>query len=253
MSKYKILVAVSLLTLAASGCSLVKKAAGADIDPIRFDKARQAKTLEVRRISAERLAARLANGSSIQDADMTFLLKDTFLNKIVRQYEGAQGWLDASTSYQVNKVLITLMYGSAIASVDMTAHSESYNVDVDMTLDCLLVLEQSGMELQIKLEPFNISPKVKAGILLSSAEEIISNLIKINVGGLSSNFPPLKVPVDFTNNFKVPESKAIIKDKVNLTLKSPERSISFTMKLKEILIFEGIVFVAMNIDRTEAK
>jgi hypothetical protein len=236
-----------------SGCFLVKKIAGADIDPARFEKDREAKALEIQAKSMINLKNRLAQSGSLEDADITFYLSESFLNKITHQYDSTSGWLDKSVSYKIKNVSLKLNDGSAIASLGMIAHHDPTGIDVDLMMDCLFIMELVNDDLICKLEPYNISPNVSGGGILASADEIVGNLVKINLAGLSKNFPPLKIPVNFQNQLDFPANKMEIKEKVNMIISNPQRMVNYRIKLKEILIFAGKAFVAMNIENVEVK
>jgi len=249
----KILLFTVFAFLLLTSCSVVKKIAGADFDALQFAKAREAKMFETRFMSASALSSRLAKQQALDASDINFYLSQNLLTRIVKQYDSASGWLDDATSYIIYKSNLSLKNGSAIVSLDLSAHNAKYNVDVDLVLDCIMTLEMTNNELFIKLEPFNISPAVTAAGLLSSTEEIIQNLIKINLANINKNFPPMKIPLEFANAMNVEKSKTVIKDKINMLIISPQRKINYMLKLKEILIFEGSVYVAMNVENLEVK
>jgi hypothetical protein len=236
-----------------TGCFLVKKMAGADIDPVQFEKARQAKMLETRMLASSELSNRLTKNDPLDNADITFFLDESLIKKIAKQYEGSTGWLDGSTSYNVDSVDINLLNGSALAEVMLKAHNDKYNVDVEMKLDCIVTFSLEKNELVTHLEPFNISPAVITRGLLASADELIANLIKINVANLGKNFPPLKYPISFANKVNIQGNTINIKDKINLSIYNPNRTLNYKLKLKEVLIFEGRAFVALNIESVEVK
>lgn len=244
---------IFIIIFSFSGCFIVKKFAGADINALQFEKARESKMLEIRSSSALELAKRLSKNEPVDNADVTFYLGQSLLNKIAHQYDSTKGWLDQATSFIIKGVNLILNNGSAIASLDMIAHNEKHNVDVDLTMDCIMAIEMINNELVLKLEPFNIIPNVTAHGIIASAEEIISNLIKINLGDLSKNFPPLKIPVTFSNQLILQASQVNVQDKINLQIISPQTQIDYKLKLKEVLIFEGRAFVALNLENMEVK
>lgn len=241
------------LTQALSGCAIVKKLAGADIDEAQFAKAREAKAAETRANAAMALEKRLSTGDPIENADILIYLSETSINLIAKQYENTSGWLDKSTSYMIKKVDVKIKNGAAVATLGLIAKNSSWSVDVDLNMDCLLTLETIGGELAIKLEPFNISPEVKAGGLLSSADEIIKNLIKINLAKIGEQMPKIKFPLNYTNSFSMPESKFKINNKVNMEIYNPQRLVNYELKIKEVLFFTGKAFVAINIVNPEVK
>jgi hypothetical protein len=253
--KYKgiIWLLAGILLYNIEGCFILKKMTGSDIDPVQFQKAREAKMLEVKSQALTQLTNRLQQNNPIENSDITIYINQELLNKIAQQYVSATGWLDEATSYEIKSVNLILNSGSAIASLGLNAYNKTHNVRVDMTLDCIMTFEIVNNELTTKLEPFNISPSVTAGGILASADEIISNLIKINLANLNKNFPPLKIPINFANNVIISENKTDIRDKVNLSINSPKRSINYNFKIKEVLVFEGRLFISLNIENIEVK
>lgn len=249
----KLILILFFSAIALQGCSVFKKIAGADIDPEQFEKARQARMLEVKFQYSAKLAKRLTEGEPLDNADISFFLSESFLDKLVNQYVGAKGWLDNTTNYTVQSIDLTLHNGSAIATLKLDARSEKFNVDVKLTMDCILALEQKEKDITAIIEPFNISPDVDAKGILGGTDEIIANLVKINLAQMGKNFPPIKIPVEFINKFEMNDTNMEIKDKVNLIVKSPKRSINYSLRLKEILIFEGKAFISLNLVNTEVK
>lgn len=249
----KVTIIIILASIILQSCGIIKKIAGADIDPLQFDKAREAKVLEVQFLAATTLAKRLNEGKPLDNADINFYLSESFLNKIAQQYDSTEGWLDPSTSYKILNSKISLYNGSAIATLTMFAHNTSYNVDVMLSMDCLVTFKMLKNELEMSLEPFNISPIADAKGLLGGTDEIIENLIKINLANLSKNFPPLKIPLSFNNDFLLAKASINIKDKINMNVSYNDYPIKFNLKLDEILIFKDKVFVAMSIDKVEVR
>lgn len=249
----KLLVILSLSSLLLSGCFVIKKIAGADIDQERFDKARQAKMYEIRSNHSLLLSKRLATNDPIENADLTFYLSEEFLNKVAKQYNNTSGWLDDATPYLIKEVDLKVHNGSSIVSLTLLANNRKYDVDVFLTLDCILSLELSVSDIVLNLEPFNISPDVSAKGILSSADEIIHNLIKINLANIGNSIPKLKIPINIENSISIPGSRTNIKDKVNLLIVNPNRTLNYKLQLKEILFFEKTAFVGLNLAGTEVK
>jgi hypothetical protein len=252
LSKFFLVIIVSSF-LFISGCSLVYKIAGADIDPLQFEKARQAKVLEVRMNSLAKLSSKLALRKNLDDDDFTFYLSQDLLSKIVAQYRGISGWFDNSTSFKVNYTELSLQNGSAIVSLDLSAYNSSYNVDVNLIMDCQITFDKLNDDLYIRLEPFNITPKVNAYGLLSSADEIIQNLIKKNLADTEKNFPPLKIPIDISNEINIEQSKSEVRDKLDLNIIASPKKLLYRLKLSDVLIFENAAVVSMNIEKVEVK
>ena len=205
--RYLIILLLSFcLGMVLSSCSIVQKISGTHIDPEQYEKAREAKMLALRLDAATKLSKKIEQNQIQDKADITIYLTESLLNQIVKQYESMPGWLDESTSYIIKKATINLFNGSAIVSLDLNAHNLSYDVNLELTLDCIMTIELQKNELIAKLEPYNVAPVVTAGGILSSTEDIIKNLIKKNLAELDKNFPPLKMPVDFSNSMDIAKS-----------------------------------------------
>ena len=245
-----LLLTITLTTL--DGCVVVKKLAGADIDPEQFAKAREAKVLEVQLASAQALVQRLGRGGPLENADLVFYLSQDLVNKAAKQIVGTTGWLDSTTNFTVQSVNVVLYNGSAIASLDLLAHSNTYDVDVQLTMDCSLFFVIEKNELVARIEPFNISPTVKAKGVLSNFEEIIKNIITLRVGNLSKDFPPMKFPIDFSSQVRMDGTTTNIAAKLNMQVQNPQRLIRYKLTLKEFLVFSSKAFFALNITNVEA-
>lgn len=235
------------------GCFLVRKIAGADIDSLQFERAREAKMYEIRLAALGNLNKRLTESKDLEDSDFSVYLSRDLLERIVRQYESSSGWLDASTSFTINEANLALKDGSAVVSLLLSAYNSSYNVSVDLKMDCILSITSKGNDLSAQIEPFNITPQVSAAGILSSAEDLIRDLIKINVANLGNQFPELKIPVSFSNTFKFESSRSEVRDKINLVVSQPQRNIQYQLILKDIFIFRDAVFVSMNIGKVDIK
>ena len=238
---------------ALSGCYVAKKIAGADIDPKRFAKAREAKMLEIRSLESENLVRRLSGKDALDNADVTCFLSEDFLNRVASGYVNTNGWLDANTSYIIKKVALNIKNGSAIATLAILANSNKYTVDVDLTMDCIMTFQVAGNDLVLKLEPFNISPAVSAKGLYSYASDIIQNLISINLANIGNTMPKIKIPLNIENKMNIPGSRTNISNKINLLIANPERFINFKLVIKEVLFFEKTTFVALNLQKVEVK
>ena len=246
---FKLFFVILSLQLLLSNCSAVKWAAGANIDAEEFEKARVAKMYEERFKAAKKLSERMEKNDPIDNADLTFYLSPNLLKMLLKQYENSTGWLDQATNYTIKSLDLNLHYGSAIVTASLDAKNSKYGVVVKLNLDLIMTVEIDSNKLYIRLEPFNISPAVSAGGILSATEEIIQNLIKINLADIGKQLPISQIPVDFNNKFQMQDTKMTIKDKINMNIYSPARSIEYKLKLKEILIFESAVFVALNEDK----
>ncbi len=238
--------------LLLSSCTIVKKITGTDIDPVRFEKAREAKMLEIRSEFAGKMAKKIID-RTFDKSDITISISQSFINQIVKEYIGSTGQLDQNTSFVINNITPTLNYGSAIISIELEAFNSSHNVTVFLAMDCILAFATDKNEINIRFEPFNIAPVAVTKGLLSSASEIIENLIKINLADLSKKFPPITLPINFKNNFEIKETNTKISDKINLAIKVPERKINYTVSINDIFIFTDNILIALNIDEISVK
>lgn len=241
------------IVISLTGCFIIKKMAGADIDNEQFDKAREAKMLEIKALNLESLSKKLDKGSNALSFDLVFNFSEELLNKVLHQYDSTSGWFDPETKYFIKSMNLKVENGSALVSMGMIANSLKYNVDVDLVTDCLLTFEIINNELVLRLEPFNISPNVTAKGVLSSADEIIKNLIKINLADLEKNLPQMKFPVSFTNQVKIDKNVIDITEKVNLSITVPDSRINYRLKIKDIICLSKQVLLTMNVENVEVK
>lgn len=249
----RILSTALILAFLLSSCVIVKKFAGADIDPVQFAKAREAKMLEKKSNAESRLKKTLENSNDIDNSDMMVILSQNFIQNLVKQYIGVNGWLDSETSYTVQDVKLQLDYAAAFASLDLKAFNKKWDVDVHLTMDCILTFDNKNNELYAMLEPFNITPDVTVKGFLSSADEIIRDLIKINLGSIGEKFPAFNIPVDINNKAALQASNFDIRDKINMNISSPERNIKYSFKLKDVLVLKDKILVPLTADKVEVK
>lgn len=207
--------------------------------------------LQLKAQSASKLAERLNNSEPIDNADIILYLDEKFISTIARQYEATSGWLDESTNYIVKKAQIKLYNGSANATLSLMANNITHNITVDLNLDCIFSIQDANGSLFARLEPYNIYPTVTASGLLASSEEIIENLVKINLAELGKNFKDIIIPLDFNNTLTLPGKAFKVKDKINLIATNSERTINYSLKIKEILIFDGKILIAINLNNIE--
>ncbi len=230
-----------------SGCSLVKRAAGADIDPVAFLKAREARISEVKLREGLVLVKRLGNKDPIDNADFVFTVNGSLLGRIASQFVGVSGRLDDDNSFVVDSVALSVHNGYCLASLRLKAENHSYGVSLNLFMDCLAVLEYSKNELLLRLEPFNISPEVSTGFLLSGLKETIGNLVMINLGDLGSKFNSLKVPLNFEKDITIEKTEYKVRELLNADITIPEKKIFLRMTLKEVLFLEGRAVIALNL------
>jgi hypothetical protein len=140
---------------------------------------------------------------------------------------------------------LKLFNGCAIATMIINARLDTYNVEFDVSLDCLVAMKQEENEIRAVMEPFNIAPTVYSNRMIFSNDELISNLVKLNMAQLGKMFPPLKIPIKFDNQINISPHTFKSTEKVNIQLDSPGYMIGLDLGLKEILIFEKRVLVSL--------
>jgi hypothetical protein len=248
------LLCVSLLCLPVlQGCSVLRMMTGTDFDGAQLAAAREAAVAEVRGQGAKMLATRLTSGIRADDADIVLSLGPKFIQKAAVQLVGSHGWIDENTSYRINSVIIELQHGSAIASLQLRAHSDSWAVDVDLVMDCIMSLQTVKNELTCVLEPFHISPSVTTGVLLSQMQDIIRDLVTMRVASMGRDLPPVTFPLNIRSQYALEQSAVAIRGPVNLDLFSPKRSIDYTLRIKDVLMLREAVIVGIDITGTEAR
>jgi hypothetical protein len=209
--------------------------------------------LEQRCNSAEGMLKKLEKEPNIENADFVVYLSENFLNKITKQYENTTGWLDESTKYTVKSVTLQLLNGSAICSMALSADNDKYGVGIDLALDAIVTFEAKDNDLVLGIEPFNISPAANSKGVISIADEMIENLIKIKLAELNKNFPPIKIPLSISDKIVIPGTGLDVNDKINLKINSPERQINYKLRLKDIFIFKEKAVVTLNMEGMEVK
>ncbi len=247
------LILLFTLGLILQGCALVRGIAGANIDREQYAKAREAAMLETRYLAALRLANRMQKGFAPGDADATLMLSERLVNDAMQQLRGRRGWLDRQTPYTIDSVHTVLHHGSAIASLQLSVRSEAHDVDVKLVMDCALALLPREKELQIELDPFNVVPAVQAPGLLSAATEIIEDVIRVKLGSLNENFPPVLMPLTFEDFFTIDGVRNEVRSKVNVVLDSPRRMLSYRLKVKDLLIFDELVLVTLALSDVQGR
>ncbi len=251
--KHTLILALMVSLVSLPGCVVVKKLVGADIDPQQFARAREARMVQVRADAAQRLADRLGNGDAVTNADVCFTLGQTLLNRVAEQYRGMTGWLDPATSYTVTAASVTIHNGAAFASLMLTAHNTTHDVDVDLAMDCIITLSIENGTLVMLLEPFNITPVVNASGVLAATEGIIENIIRIRLATMSRDFPPMTLPVDFSSTLPMAGVSMDVKSRVNVLIEAAPRSVASTLTIREFQFFEGLALVTLNLSKVEVK
>lgn len=229
------------------GCFILRPFAGANIDIVQLQKAREAKVLEIRQDGAQRLAKRMAAGDSLGNADLTFYFSEALLNKAASQLDSTSGWIDSLTSYSIKNIRVKLYHGSAIATVSLAAFSHQYDVDVNLLMDCILAFKIDSGKFFATMEPFNVVPNVKAAGMISALEGIIEDVVTMKLSALSEQFPPIQFPVDFNNQFPVQGTSVQVRTGMNMNINTSPHTLKYSLALKEVQIFKEKLFVAMNI------
>jgi hypothetical protein len=243
--------AVTLISLGISvqGCFILRPFAGANVDIAQLQKAREAKVMQIRLAGAQKLADRMTHGDSISNADMSFYFSEGLLNKAASQLDSTTGWLDSLTSYTIRTIRVKLYNGSAIATINMAAFNHQYDVDVNLLMDCILAFSIDSGKFYATLEPFNVVPNVRASGMIASLEGIIQDILTMKLSTLSDNLPPIQFPVDFNNRFPVQANSVHVRTGLNMDISTPAQTLSYSLELKEVLIFREKLFVAMNVKK----
>lgn len=250
---FKIKIYIVIFTLLVSGCSIIENIAGVGFDSEQFEKAREMKVLELQYQNAKKLEKILQSNFTLFESDLTLILDENMLNKLLDQYETATGMLDESTDYLIKDVKAKVNNGSAIATLELSAHNNKHNVDVNLNMDCLILIVQDKQDLLLQIEPFNIAPTTITRGFYSAVKETINKIIKLNLSNLNKNLPPLKIPLNVQNNLIISGSKNEIKSKLNLTINNPERKIKYNFKIVDIIFFQGRIVIGMNLDKIEVE
>jgi len=240
-----IILSVAALGLLLQSCSVVKSIAGGNIDRERYALAREAAMLETRNLAALRLNERLLRGFNIDDADASLILSERLINDAMQQLRGRKGWLDRQTPYTIDSIRTVLYPGSAIASLQLSVRSEAHDVNVRLLMDCALAFIPQGGELLIEMDPFNVQPAVQAAGLLSAAQEIIEDVIRVKLGTMKENFPPVMMPLSFEDIFVIDGMKSDVRGKVNVQLDSPRRMLAYSLKIKDLLVFDEMLVLTI--------
>lgn len=242
---------VSVL-ISCFSCSLIKAAAGADFDTAAYQKAREARITEIKMRETSGLLKRAAKAKLFEDAEIVVKIGSNLLNKIAGRFVGVEGWLDEDNSFITDSIFIELKNGYGIASLKLRAKNHNYGIDVMLIMDCLAVLKYKENELYLGIEPFNISPVVETGFLLSGLRETIRNLLLLNLGELGNKFKGIKIPLNIDNSFLVKGSEHIISGKVNAAIALPDIAVALNLKLSEVIFLEEGVVVTFDIAEGKA-
>ncbi|MBE0644780.1 MAG: hypothetical protein IH600_11920, partial [Bacteroidetes bacterium] len=245
----KSLVFVSaILLVSLQGCAVVRSVAGANVDHERYEKAREAASLETRYRGALLLADRLQKGDDPTKADIVVQLQEEFLVRTLQQLCGREGWLDAETRYRIDSVAARMFPGSALVTLNLLARSEGYGVDVRLLMDCQLALIPDGDALLLEIEPYNVTPAASAGGLLAPAERLIEDVIRVKLGTMKEQFPPMRLPLGFDDNISIDGTSSKVKGTPNLVITAPRRIVDYKLRVKDVLLFDRIALVGINLE-----
>ena len=241
----RILIILMALGFMLQGCALVRSIAGANIDREQYAKAREAAMLETRYLAAARQVDRMQRGFNADDADATLVLSERLVNDAMQKLRGRKGWLDRQTPYTIDSIRTILHPGSAIASLQLTVRSEANNVDVKLVMDCALAFIAKEKDLQVEMDPYNVVPAVQAPGLLAAAEDIIEDVIRVKLGSMKEEFPPVLMPLTFDDVFTIDGVRNEVRSKINVIIDSPRRMLAYKLKVKDLLIFDEMVLVTI--------
>lgn len=235
------------------GCSLVRSFAGANVDHVRYEKARAAAALEMRYHGALRLADRLQRDPDPGSADIVLELREEFLVRTLQRLQGSEGWLDDRTSYRIDAVQAEMHPGSAIVTLDLLASNADYGVDVRLLMDCGLAFSPEGDELVMEFEPYNVIPAATAGGLLATAERLIEDVIRVRLGSLREQFPPVRLPLGFDDVTTIDGTSNRIQGTPNMHITTPRRLIDYRLRVVDVLLFDRVAVVGINLETMQVR
>jgi len=243
-----VVLAITILLPILQGCGLVSSIAGGNVDRARYAKAREAASLEARYLAALRLSDRLVRGDDPENADLVLRLEEDLLRRMVQQLRGRAGWIDAETRYVIDSLDTELHHGSAFVALYLSVRSEGYDVDVGLVMDCILALTPDGDALRVDFEPYNVSPDVSAPGLLSAAEDIIADVIRVRLGTLKEQFPPIGLPLGFDELVAVDGTTTRVRGTPNLVITAPRRLVDYRLRVHDVLVFDSFALVTVNLE-----
>ena len=239
---------IAILLPLLQGCGLVSSIAGGNVDRARYAKAREAASLEIRHLAALRLSDRLVRGDDPENADLVLRLEQDLLQRMVQQLRGRAGWIDPETRYVIDSLDAQLHHGSAFVALYLSVRSEGYDVDVGLVMDCILALTPDGDALRVDFEPYNVSPDVSAPGLLSTAEDLIADVIRVKLGTLKEQFPPIRLPLGFDELVPVDGSTTRVRGTPNLVITAPRRLVDYRLRVRDVLVFDSFALVTVNLE-----
>jgi hypothetical protein len=241
---------VLLVCLALSGCFIARPLVGASVDVERLRAAREAAVIKKRYEQALILQQKTRNRALIDSADVRVVIGQDALNKAAARLDSTEGRLDAMTTYRIRRTRIALHNGSAVASLSLLAHSEEYNIDVDLTMDCLLIFSIKNDRLAASFEPFNISPDVNARGLMALAAPMIRDVIAMKIS--TTAIPPMELPIDLTQETVIPALHTVVRSALAMEITMPRRVLHSTLRIKDVMVLEERVLVIMAMGKAVA-
>jgi hypothetical protein len=227
--------------------------AGADYDPEQLAAERDAAVAGVRAQGAKQLAQRLTSGLPADDADIVLSLGSRFVQKAALQLIGSRGWIDERTSYVIKGVTVELQYGSAVAALQLRAHNDTWGVDVDLVMDCIMSLRAMKNELTCVLEPFHIAPTVTTPALLAQLRDIIRDVLTVRIASMSRDLQPITFPMTIRNQYALEQSVVPVRGAVNLDLFTPRRAVDYALRIKDVYVLREAVILAIDVTGTGAQ
>jgi hypothetical protein len=249
----KRLTIILLVALSLQGCVVIRSFTGANVDHERYALAREAASLEVRYKAALQLADRLSRGNDPMSGDMVLQLEEDLILRLLQKLRGRQGWLDRETRYVIDSLQGDLHPGSAFVTMHLNVHNEGYGVDVRILMDCQLALIPEGDALRVEFEPFNVVPDVSAGGVLSIAEDLIEDVIRVKLGTLREQFPPFKLPLGFDESIAIDGTVSEVRGTPNLVISAARRLIDYRLKVKDVLVFDQHVLLTADLESIRVK
>lgn len=243
-----VFLAILIILPLLQGCGLVSSIAGGNVDRTRYAKAREAASLEVRHLAALRLSDRLVRGDDPENADLVLRLEEDLIRRMVQQLRGREGWIDAETRYVIDSLETELHHGSAFVALYLSVRSEGYDVDVGLVMDCILAFTPDDDALRVDFEPYNVSPDVSAPGLLSAAEDIIADVIRVRLGTLKEQFPPIRLPLGFDEQVPVDGTTTRVRGTPNLVITAPRRLVDYRLRIRDVLVFDDVAVVTVNLE-----
>ncbi len=247
------LILTGLLLPLLTGCALVSSIAGGNVDRERYALAREAAALDVRHHAALKLSERLLRPPDPLDADLVLQLQEDLVLRLLGQLRGRRGWLDAETPYVIDSLHGDLHHGSALVTLHLRVRNEDYGVDVRLLMDTQLALLPDGDALRVEFEPYHVAPDVQAGGMLAAAEDLIADVIRVKLGTLRKQFPPLRLPLGIEDHIAIDGNSTRVRGTPNLVVSTPRRLLDYSMKIQDVLIFDRHLLVSVNLQSLRVK